>query len=101
MRCGAAERETEAERSTSYGEGEHQPAKTEMKARGRTEQRIAGQDREEYSGRSRGTGEPPWLQTDATHRGAARSGAESERPGTMSDEQTPKGGTNLVWGKGK
>ena len=45
VRCGAVERETEAERSAHYDEGEHQPAKTEMKAQGRTKPRIAGQDR--------------------------------------------------------
>ena len=57
-----------------------------MKARGRTEPRIAGQDR----GVRRRTGKPPWRQVYATHRGTARSAAERKRPGTMSDEQTPK-----------
>jgi hypothetical protein len=32
--------------SISDGDGERQPAKTEKKVRGRTEERIAGQERE-------------------------------------------------------
>ena len=59
-RCGAAERETRVERSTSYVEGKHEPAKTEKKVRGRTEERIVGQEREAEVNRSTidGEGEP-------------------------------------------
>ena len=90
VRCGAAEREAEVE-STSYGEGEHQPAKTEREARGRTEQQIAGQ------GTSDGDGEHepvktqrPAGQSRGNPHGAGRRGAmeretEAER-GTGGDE---------------
>ena len=54
---GAAERETRAERSTSYVEGEHQPAKTEKKARGRTEHRKVGQEHEAEIEKSTSDGE--------------------------------------------
>ena len=45
------------ERSASDVEGEHQPAKTERKARGRTEQRRAGQEHEAEVERSASDGE--------------------------------------------
>ena len=74
-RGGAAERVTRVEGSTSYGEGEHQPAKTDRKARGRPEQQIAGQSR---GGR---------IRRDRTNTVNAEGSTERGREGTTVDER--------------
>ena len=68
---GAGRCETRVERSTSDGEGEHQPAKTEKKARGRTEHRRAGQEHEAEGERSTSDGEGDYhpAHTDRKARG--------------------------------
>ena len=73
----------ENERSTSYGEGGHQPAKTERKARGRSERRRAGQDRGVL-----GRNKRDWRHTVvAGRRDPERGSTERGREGTTGDER--------------